>query len=65
MSKRLNYGSSWPTYVQEKEDTPPIYTTGCLYSWKEWFELKKEAKLIKDRQEFDDALNSFKAKLKF
>jgi len=58
MSKRLNYGSSWPTYVQEKEDTPPVYKTGCLYSWKEWFELKKEAKLIKDKKEAMDILDS-------
>lgn len=64
MSKRLNYGRSWPAYVQDKEDIPPIYRTGCLYSWKEWFELKKEAKLIKDKKEFNDTLNSFIDSLK-
>jgi hypothetical protein len=64
MSKRLNYGRSWPAYVQDKEDIPPIYKTGCLYSWKEWLELKKQEKLIKDKKEFNDTLNSFIDSLK-
>mgnify|MGYP003650924266 CR=1 FL=1 len=64
MSKRLNYGRSWPAYVQDKDEIPPVYKTGCLYSWKEWFEIKKQEKLIKDKKIALDILNSLIDSLK-
>ena len=55
MAKILNYGTSWPAYVQERDETPPIYRTGSILRWKEGYEERQkqrdiaEAKIILDK----------------
>jgi len=42
MNKILHYGTHWPAYVQERNDTPPIYRTGSIAHWKEGYEQRQK-----------------------
>ena len=55
MTKILNYGSSWPAYVQERDETPPIYRTGSILRWKEGYEQRQKQR---DTDEINTILNN-------
>ena len=60
MAKILNYGSSWPAYVQERDDTPPIYRTGSILRWKEGYEQRqKQRDIAKAKSILNKMLDSF------
>lgn len=51
MSRVFKIKTSWPAYVQERDDTPFIYKTGVISHWKEQCEANKK------REEYRKALD--------
>jgi hypothetical protein len=55
MGRIYNIRSSWPSYVQERDDTPIIYRTGVIASWQQDYEARQKQA---DRKKALDLLDS-------